>query len=135
MMKLSVTQKIQLSVAALALVAYLGIQFFLLRSVPMQQQIGVVKKVDFFQKGTVERSELRGSRNKSGIKTSSYKLPARYIYTIELKDGTVVRFQENGFEFSGSDFQVADKLQVNYGQRLGILSAPNITVHRIKLVE
>lgn len=116
-MQVKLHPKIALPIAAFALIASLGIWYYLLRPVPQQQQLGVIQKIEFFAKEVVERNEARNLRN-GGVKKSGYKLPNRFIYTIKLEDGKIARYQENAHSAKSTpEYAIDDKLTITYQLR------------------
>lgn len=59
------------------------------------------------EKQKVERTELR--------KQSSYTLPNRFVYSIKLEDGKIVRYEENALHAEADpDYKVGAQLSVTY---------------------
>ncbi|WP_324028202.1 hypothetical protein QSV08_09805 [Maribacter sp. BPC-D8] len=124
---------IAIPIAIIALSVSIGIWYYLVRQVPKQTQLGTIEKIEFFSKERKEKSELRSSRNNSGVKTAQYTLPNRFIYTIKLEDGKNARYQENAHNAkSKPEHSVGEKLKVVYTVRELPFSDSKILVWKIE---
>ena len=100
-------KKVNLVIAVIALATSVGIWYYLIRSVPQLHQNGTIQNIEFLGKQKVERTELR--------KTTSYTLPDRFVYTIKLDDGKIVRYEENALHAEADpDYKKSAKLSVTY---------------------
>jgi hypothetical protein len=119
LMQISLHPFIALPIAAIAGLAAIGIWYYLLRPVPEQHQTGIIERIEFAAKETVEKTEMRSLRNADDlIRKKQYTLPDRFIYTITLADGKTARYAENAPHAKAKPgYAVGQKLLVTYQLR------------------